>query len=463
MQTVKRIWAASAYVADPVGSVGWKSNVLFSVGVDGCWQSIQCGVAKPADVEASAGPLLPSFVNAHSHAFQRAFAGFTERRESASDDFWSWRNRMYSVALKITPAQLQAIAAQLYVELLKGGYTQVCEFHYLSRQIDGSPYADPLTMARALANAAVDAHIGLTVLPVLYERAGFTQPQLRDDQRRFALNAQGVWEAAQAINQLKQPLLNAGLAIHSLRAAAPASIKALQHLAKDFDGPIHIHVAEQTAEVDDCINAYSARPIDWLIKQDLLDTRWQLVHATHTVAAEIEGVAKSGAGIVICPSTEANLGDGLADMPSWLGAKVPVAIGSDSHATRDALEELRWLEYGQRLVLRQRNIFAAPDEGIQSSAQNLFQLTLNSAPAAMGVKQWGLCVGARADALVLNEQQPNLLGVPMDYWLDAAVFSSPSHVWRDVLVAGRWVIRNGVHSEEQRIAARFSEAMKALN
>jgi formimidoylglutamate deiminase len=463
MQTVERIWAASAYVTDTARRVGWKSNVLFSVGADGCWQSIQCGVEKPGDVKACEGPLLPSFVNAHSHAFQRAFAGFTERRESASDDFWSWRNRMYSVALKITPAQLQAIAAQLYVELLKGGYTQVCEFHYLSRQIDGSPYADSITMAHALASAAVDARIGLTVLPVLYERAGFTQPQLRDDQRRFELSAQGVWEAAQAINQLKQPLLNAGLAIHSLRAAAPASIKALQHLAKDFVGPIHIHVAEQTAEVDDCIKANGARPIDWLIKQDLLDTRWQLVHATHIIAAEIEGVAKSGAGIVICPSTEANLGDGLADMPSWLGAKVPIAIGSDSHATRDALEELRWLEYGQRLGLRQRNISAAPDQGIQSSAQNLFQLTLHSAPAAMGVKKWGLCVGARADALVLNTQQPNMLGVPSDYWLDAAVFSSPSYVWRDVLVAGRWVIRNGVHPEEERVAARFSDVMKALN
>jgi len=456
------LWAPRAWLSPAGGPSGWREQVLLRIGGDGCWSEIADGVAPPADAERVAGPLLPGLVDAHSHAFQRAFAGLAERREAQADDFWSWRDRMYRVALRITPEELSAVAAQLHVELLAGGYTQVCEFHYLRHDRDGTPYADPLRLTWALADAAAEAGIGLTMLPVLYERAGFREPRLRDDQRRFAMGAADVWRAAGAINAARRPLLNAGVAIHSLRAAAPESIVTLQRLAGAFDGPIHIHVAEQTAEVDDCLAATGARPIEWLARERLLDRRWQLVHATHATPGEIDVVAAAGAGVVICPSTEANLGDGFADLPGWLRAGVPMTLGSDSHVCRDALEELRWLEYGQRLLHRRRNVGAAPEQGSASTAERLFDRAVRGGAAAAGLPAWGLTVGARADALVVDGEAASLLGMPPGQWLDALVFSGPARPWRDVMVAGRWAIVNHRHPAQQDIAGRCAAAMQAI-
>jgi formimidoylglutamate deiminase len=346
---------------------------------------------------------------------------------------------------------------------LEGGYTQVCEFHYLQHQPDGTPYADPLAMVWALNDAAKLAGLGLTVLPVLYERAGFTEPALRLDQIRFKQSAKQVWQSAQSINTMNHSLLNAGLAIHSVRAASKESIQELLDLAIGFQGPIHIHVSEQTAEVDDAKTHYDARPIQWLARQGFLDKRWQLVHATHTSPEEIQQVARCGAKLVLCPTTEGNLGDGLCDLPNWLNENVPMTIGSDSHANRDALEEIRWLEYGQRLSFRQRNISAAPDRAAGSSAQSLLGLTLDGAAAAAGLPAWGLCVGARADALMLNLQHPSLLGIAQKNWLDALVFSSPSQPWRDVLVAGAWVVKNGQHPNSKVVAQNFEKVMRELH
>jgi len=451
------LWAPRAWTPE-----GWREQVLLRAGDDGRWSEVTPGVAAPPPgATVFEGPLLPALVNAHSHAFQRAFAGRAERRESASDDFWSWRDRMYRVALRITPAQLRDVAAQLYVELLQGGYTQVCEFHYLQHGLDGRPYDDPLEMSWALADAAAEAGIGLMLLPVLYERAGFGKA-LRDDQRRFRSSAEQVWQAATTVAEARRPLLGAGLAIHSLRAASAESIAGLARKAEGFAGPIHIHVAEQTAEVNDCLAATGARPIEWLARERLLDRRWQLVHATHTVAAEIETVAASGAGVVLCPSTEANLGDGLADLPGWLAAGAPLSIGSDSHVGRDWREELRWLEYGQRLVRRQRNVAAAPAEGRTSSAERLFARAVEGSAAATGETRWGLVAGARADALVVDAREAALLGLPGELALDALVFSGPARPWRDVMVAGRWAIRDGVHPRAEAIAERFATAMHAL-
>ncbi|HXF47237.1 MAG TPA: amidohydrolase family protein, partial [Burkholderiaceae bacterium] len=320
------LWAPRAWLPQ-----GWRERVLLTI-EGGHWGEITPEVAAPpAGATVLAGALLPPLIDAHSHAFQRACAGLAERRETERDDFWSWRERMYAVALRVDAEALRAIAAQLYVELLRGGYTQVCEFHYLQHDRDGRPYADALHLSWALMDAAAEAGIGLTVLPVLYERAGFAQPQLRDEQRRFALDADAAWHACNAIAARAQPLVNAGLAIHSLRAARPQSIARLCELAFGWDGPIHIHVAEQTTEVDQCLAATGARPIEWLARERLLDARWNLVHATHTTRAEIDAVARSGAAVVLCPSTEANLGDGLTDLPAWLAAGVPLSIGSDSH------------------------------------------------------------------------------------------------------------------------------------
>jgi len=453
----RMLWTPHAWLPQ-----GWAENVLLAIGADGRWTDVTPGVAQaPVHAERLRGPLLPGLVNAHSHAFQRAFAGLAERRERERDDFWSWRDRMYRVALRITPVQLRAIAAQLYLELLQGGYTQVCEFHYLQHDLDGTPYADPCTLAWSLADAAADAGIGVTLMPALYERAGFTQPRLRPDQRRFATTPESVLAQANAIAASGRPLVRAGLVVHSLRAAAPASIHRLRRQAEGFRGPIHVHVAEQTAEVDDSVAATGARPIEWLAREGLLDARWQLVHATHTVPQEIDSVARSGAGVVVCPTTEANLGDGLPDLRGWLDAGVPLAIGSDSHITRDWREELRWLEYAQRLVLRQRNVGAdAPRE--PSTAQRLWQRVQHAGAAAAGEPAWGLVAGGRADALLPDAQDPALRGVPTARALDSLVFSSPGRPWSDVMVAGRWVVRDGRHPRANAIAREYDEAMAPL-
>jgi formimidoylglutamate deiminase len=454
---MKRLWTPIAWVENR-----WQRNVVLSIDSSNRWSEITSNIAAPpAGAEIVQGPLLPSLVNTHSHSFQRAFAGLAERRESDADDFWSWRDRMYRVALRITPGHLRAIAAHLFIELLRGGYTHVCEFHYLQHDRDGKPYADPLELSWAVADAATQAGIGLTMLPVLYERAGFTQPALRDDQRRFRTSPQNVWAAHHSLATSGRPLLSAGVAIHSLRAAAPDSIVMLRKLADGFDGPIHIHAAEQMAEVEDCLAVTGARPIEWLAREGLLDPRWQLVHATHTVQREIESVAASGAGVVLCPSTEGNLGDGFCDLTGWLDAGVPITIGSDSHVTREWREELRWLDYGQRLVRRKRNVSAAPQKGEASTAQHLFARVLQGAAAA-GEKAWGIVPGARADALVVDMQGASLVGLPQAQLLDALVFSSPSRPWRDVLVAGRWVVQDHRHPAGEAVAQRFAAAMHEI-
>jgi formimidoylglutamate deiminase len=475
MTVASRYWAPGAWVDGR-----WQASVVLETGADGHWSRIAAGEPAPHDAEVLAGPVLPGLVDAHSHAFQRAFAGLAERREGAGDDFWSWRDRMYRVANDVTPEALRAIAAHLYVELLRGGYTQVCEFHYLQHRPDGTPYDDPLALSMALADAAGDAGIGLTLLPVLYERAGFSAPSLRPDQRRFHASADDVWQRSAeftrrvaAAGRAALVPLNAGLAIHSVRAAAADSIAHLRHLAEHFDGAIHIHVSEQRAELADCVAATGQTPVAWLASQGWLDARWQLVHATHVDAREIAAAAASGAGVVICPGTEGNLGDGFTDIPGWLAADVDLALGSDSNVTRSWREELRWMEYGQRLRLERRNVCAQP-EGIMSSAHgrtsrpqpdtaaSLFERARAGGGRAAGHALWGLQAGARADLLVIDPDDASLVGLPRSRWLDALVFSSPSRPWRDVMVAGRWALRGHHHAQVERITGGFAQAMQGL-
>jgi formimidoylglutamate deiminase len=473
--TRARYWAPAAWIAG-----GWQESVVLEVDAQGRWSHIAAGVPAPADAERLAGPALPGLVDAHSHAFQRAFAGLAERRDGTDDDFWSWRDRMYQVANAVTPESLRAIAAHLYVELLRGGYTQVCEFHYLQHRPDGTPYDDPLALSMALADAAADAGIGLTLLPVLYERAGFAAPALRADQRRFHAGARDVWRLSQAFasraaaaGRASPVPLNAGLAIHSVRAAAADSIAELRQLAHAFDGPIHVHVSEQRAELHDCIAATGRTPVAWLAAQGWLDARWQLVHATHVDTAEIEATAASGAGVVICPSTEGNLGDGFTDIPAWLAADVDLAIGSDSNVTRCWREELRWMEYGQRLKLERRNVSAQPEGAAHDkpgrarrpqpdTAASLFEHARSGGGRAAGHASWGIAAGARADLLVIDPDDTSLTGLPPARWLDALVFSSPSRPWRDVMVAGRWALRAHHHANAGRIGAAFGRAMRDL-
>jgi formimidoylglutamate deiminase len=445
------LWAPQAWVTG-----AWAEGVLLQADAYGYWAEVTTGCPAPPDAQRLPGPVLPALVNAHSHAFQRAFVGLAERRDSAHDDFWSWRERMYGVAARITPEQLHAVAAHLYAELLQGGYTQVCEFHYLQHAPGGQPYADPLALSAALAAAASEVGIGLTLLPVLYERAGFAQPTLREDQRRFATTVDSVLKLRDGIRAWGLPQVNAGVALHSLRAVHPASLRALAVALQGDGGPIHIHIAEQTAEVDDCVATTGARPLQWLADQVALDARWQLVHATHATPGEIAAVAASGAGVVLCPGTEANLGDGLCDLPRWLGAGVPLALGSDSHVTRSWPEELRWLEYGQRTALRQRNVAAAPGRQ-PATAARLFDAVLEGGRAAAGAPLAGFVPGARADLLVVNTEDDALRGLPPSHRLDGIVFAAPRQPFARVLAAGRWV-----GSADVARSARFEAAMQAL-
>lgn len=442
------LWAPAAWVDGR-----WRERVLLEIDRSGHWAAVTPDSVAPPQAETLAAPVLPGLVNAHSHAFQRAFAGLAERRESAHDDFWSWRDRMYGVALRITPQQLRAVAAHLYAELLAGGYTEVCEFHYLHHAEDGRPYDDPATMAWALADAAAEVGIGLTLLPTLYERAGFDATGLRADQRRFASTSAQVLGLQRAVRARQQPWLTCGAALHSLRAVHPQS---LRELAARSDGPLHIHVAEQQAELRDCLAATGLRPIEWLLRHAGMDARWQLVHATHSVPSEIEGVAACGAGVVLCPATEANLGDGVPDLPGWLAHGVPLSLGSDSQVVRAWPEELRWLEYAQRLQRRERNVAAAPGRQ-PSTAARLFERLRTGGGAALGAPRWGLSPGARADLLLLDPQDAALAGLPTSHLLDALVFAAPTRPFARTMVGGHWR-----QPDRAALTARHAQAMRAL-
>lgn len=440
-----RYFAARAWVAG-----GWASDVLLVADAQGRWAEVRPGCTDAGQAERLPGPVLPGLVDAHSHAFQRAIAGLTERSPAGQDDFWSWRERMYAAALRITPAQVEAIAAHLYAELLAAGYTQVCEFHYLHNDADGRPYADASEMAQALARAAQRVGMGLTLLPALYMRAGFGERGLREDQRRFASTPAAVLAIADRL-QDAGPLVTSGVAIHSLRAA---DMVAISEVAAGARGPLHIHVAELRREVEDCRAFHGERPVAWLLQQQKVDARWNLVHATHMLPEEAVALRDTGAAVVVCPSTEANLGDGVFDLQTWLGASGRWSIGSDSHVTRSWCEELRLLEYAQRSCLRERNV-AARAALRESTAAALFEGALEGGSAAAGVPLGGLAVGQRADFMVLDAQADALLGVPPELVLDAQVFSAPEAKPRAVHVAGKRVV-----SPETR--AGFVQAMREL-
>ncbi len=456
---VRNFFAAKAWVDG-----AWAPNVLLSVDGDGNWCDIQTHAA-PADRAGASvlkGPVLPGLVNAHSHAFQRAMAGLTERAggpgAAGGDNFWSWRDRMYAVARRIRPDQLEAIAAFLYAELLAAGYTQACEFHYLHNAADGQPHADPLEMSLALVRAAQTVGIGLTLLPALYMRSGFTATGLREDQRRFASTPDSVLRLIEGVRAQTGacPGVNVGVALHSLRAVDVAAIQEVAAVAAGHALPIHIHVAEQMQEVQDCIAATGQRPIEYLLDHVPLDARWNLVHATQGTAAELQAVSESGAAIVICPSTEANLGDGVFDFSGYGGNW---SIGSDSHVTRSWTEELRLLEYSQRLTQRRRNV-AAQAGYSGSSAAALLQAALAGGRSATSLPLGAIKVGHRADFLLLDEQAPALLGVPADCLLDALVFSSPQAPIAEVFVAGRQM-PSGL-AQRAQLAQDFVRTMRAL-
>ena len=449
-----RIHAARAWLDD-----GWNRDVRIDANADGFVSRIERGSA----IEPCARNdwTLPGLANLHSHAFQRAMAGLAERRGSDADSFWSWRETMYAFAAKITPDDLQAIAAQQYVELLRAGYTQVCEFHYLHHAPDGHPYADPAAMSRALLAAADEAGIGITLLPVLYMRGGFDGRALSKRQARFAHTVDAFLLLFDALRAEQTATRRVGIAFHSLRAVPPDALReVLDAVDGQADVPLHIHIAEQIAEVDDCLAARGARPVRWLLDNAPIDSRWTLVHATHLDDGEVQGIAASGATVAICPTTEANLGDGLFPLRVYLDAGGRWGIGSDSHISTSPIEELRWLEYGQRLAM-QRRIIAA-DADITSVGTTLLRGAWSSAQASTGMSLGTLAENARADWIALDGAAPELAACDDSNLLDAWIFSGNRNLVHNVAVAGRCVIREGRHFDEERIAARYRLTMARL-
>ena len=415
-----------------------------------------------AHVEALAGApgdaarwRVPGVANLHSHAFQRAMAGLAERMTDPSDSFWTWRETMYRMAARFDPDRLHAVASQLYVEMLEAGYTSVCEFHYLHHAPDGRPYADPAAMSRALLAAAREAGIRITLLPVLYMTGGFDGRPLNARQQRFGHTVDAYLALLQALRAEEGDAVRIGCALHSLRAVPPAAMDAVL-AALPADARVHIHIAEQIGEVQDCLALRNERPVRWLLANAPVDARWTLVHATHLDVDEVAAVARSGATVALCPTTEANLGDGLFPLRDYLDLGGQWGIGSDSHVSVSPVEELRWLEYGQRLATRRRNIAATP-------AQPSVGATLFAGVQASAARATGFGAGALAgDAVVLDGEAPALVGSDAGHVLDRWLFAGNRPVVDRVDVAGRTVVRAGEHVARAATQAGFSRAMRAL-
>ncbi|MBU1358145.1 MAG: formimidoylglutamate deiminase [Gammaproteobacteria bacterium] len=452
------------FAADALLPEGWARDVLLEWDAEGQLTRTAPASTPPTDVPHAAGPVIPGMPNLHSHAFQRAFGGLTEFRGAAQDSFWSWRSLMYRFAARIGPEQVEAIATWLYVEMLEAGYTSVCEFHYLHHDLDGRPYADDAELALALLRAADRAGIGLTLLPVLYQASGFGDKAPGPDQRRFVRSTDSMLRLLDRL----QPLCEAqggqlGLAPHSLRAVPPDGLRAaLAGLnAIDAAAPIHIHIAEQTAEVDACIEWSGQRPVAWLLDHANVDARWCLVHATHMDADEYHRAAATGAVAGLCPTTEANLGDGLFDLARWRDGDGVWGVGSDSHICVNAAEELMLLEYGQRLSTRQRNVTADAAQPQVATAMTLAAV-LGGARAS-GRLIGGLAPGQRADFVVLDASRPALAGLGAADMLSSHVFASHRTSAIDaVWVGGRPVVERGTHPIHSTAAAGFVAARTRL-
>lgn len=453
----------SLFAADALLPTGWARNVLVQWDEAGRIGAVTANTTAPQGAPVASGPLLPGMPNLHSHAFQRAFAGLAEYRAESQDSFWSWRNLMYRFASRITPESLEAIATWLYVEMLEAGYSSVCEFHYVHHDQGGTPYADDATLSLALLRAARNAGMGITLLPVLYQTSGFGAKPPRADQARFIRSTDNMLSLLERLAPTAQAQGGVlGLAPHSLRAVPPDSLTAaVQGLtALSPRAPIHIHIAEQTQEVDDCIAWSGQRPVQWLLDHAPVDARWCLVHATHMTPGEYAAAASTGAVAGICPTTEANLGDGIFDMPLWLQHGGRWGVGSDSHACVNAAEELLMLEYSQRLSRRQRNVLATAAQPDVATAMTLQAVAGGSQAAGRSIG--GIAVGQQADMVALDAHHVALRDLPAHSRLSAHVFGSHRTSAIDsVWVAGVRRLQHGRHGLHDAAAKAFVAARSA--
>ena len=436
---------------------GWASDVSIKIDNVGDIVDIQTGVQ-----DASSGCLIAGLANCHSHAHQRAMAGLAETASSNNDSFWTWRKTMYQFIDTMQPHQLRAIAAQLYLEMLTAGYTHVAEFQYLHHQRNGQHYNDIAEMSLQTLCAAQEVGMGITSLPVHYQYAGFGGQKITDQQARFFNTPDSLLKIVDSLKTASNNNQNAnvGIAGHSLRATSKERFSEVLNGLMSSDTPVHMHIAEQVKEVEDCLEWSGSRPMDYCLDNFDVDSNWCLIHATHMSESETLRLAQSGAVAGLCPSTEANLGDGFFNATSYLAANGKLAIGSDSHISTSPIEELRWFEYGQRLLSKSRNQLSG---GVnRSTGRNLFEIATAGGARACGHNAGVIEVGKRADLLVLDCDSPLLVERHEDQLLDSWIFSGNSNVISDVYVGGQHLIRDGQHPLKERINQQFRATMHEL-
>ncbi len=434
---------------------GWADNVRLQFSKDGQISAVtEKATAQANDNRADIA--LPGMANLHCHAFQRAMAGLAECAGPTTDSFWTWREAMYAIAGRMDPAALNAMAAMAYVDMLESGFTSVGEFHYIHHAPDGSPYDNPAEMAVQTIDAAAQTGIGQTLLPVFYAQGGFGDPALSARQLRFGHSVESFLELISAL-QSQYPTTRLGIAPHSLRAASPEHLNAL--ITAFPDGPVHIHIAEQKREVEDCIAHLGARPVRWLLDHMDVDERWCLVHATHMGACETRDLAQSHAVAGLCPITEANLGDGLFPAIDYLAQKGRFGIGSDSCVRINLAEELRLLDYGQRLSSTKRTPLASPNT---SSGATLFTLALQGGAQALAQNTGALTVGKDADIVTLDKGHVALCARSGDAWLDGWIYGAARSPIVDVYAKARRVVHKGRHTAREQVEAAFKNTVQRI-
>lgn len=434
---------------------------MLTIGTDGRIASIEAGsLHQPASVPVASGPVVPALQNLHSHAFQRAMAGLAELAGSTDDSFWTWREAMYRLVGRMSPDDMEAVTAKLYSELIKGGFGHVVEFHYFHHAAGGRRYANPAETSLRILHAARTTGIGLTHLPVFYAHAGFGGTEPGEGQRPFIHDVDRFLDLLEALKpECAATGATLGLAIHSLRAAAPDEMRMILS-SETMGGPIHIHVAEQEREVEDCLAWSGRRPVEFLLDEMPVDGRWCAIHATHMTPGETARLARSGAVAGLCPATEANLGDGIFPATEFAAQGGSYGIGTDSHVATSVAEELRLLEYGQRLRDRRRNRLATGPGA--SVGRTLFDAALKGGTQAAGQSISGIRVGARADLVVLDGGNPFIGTASGDQILDRWLFALGADAVRDVMAAGQWVVREGRHRDEEEIDRAFREVLLKL-
>ncbi|PRY25462.1 formiminoglutamate deiminase [Aliiruegeria haliotis] len=450
---MQRLWARQALVDG-----AWQRDVLVEIGVDGRIAHVAAG--RPAEGQ-TVGLLLPAPANAHSHAFQRAMAGLSEGRgPGGQDSFWTWRHLMYQFLGHLTPADVEAIAAFVQMEMLEAGFGASVEFHYLHHQPDGAPYAHLAEMSERIAAAAATSGIGLTLLPVAYQFGGCDGRPLGEEQRRFGNDperfARLVAEAGVALAGLPDDAV-LGVAPHSLRAVGAADLSGFAKLVPG--GPVHMHLAEQIGEVAEVEHCYGHRPVDWILDKGLVDDRWCLIHCTQMTPNETTGLAATGAVAGLCPITESNLGDGIFDGLRWARAGGALAVGSDSNIRISLNEELRVLEYSQRLRDRSRAVLATPE---MSTGRRLFTAVATGGAQAAGRSSGRLAIGGWADLVALNAEDPALAGLDGDPLLDSWIFAAGDKLVWQVWSAGRHLVQEGRHVRHEEITAAYCKVITRL-